>query len=58
MMTGQILSGISPLIAVRYQMIVMCMVFAFAILSAVIFLLLAENTFKKIIKKSTVPKHS
>ncbi|MFQ5587379.1 MAG: ABC transporter permease [Nitrospiria bacterium] len=27
MMTGQILSGVSPLIAVRYQIMVMCMVF-------------------------------
>jgi len=27
MMTGQILSGISPLIAVRYQIMVMCMMF-------------------------------
>jgi putative ABC transport system permease protein len=54
MMTGQILSGISPLIAVRYQIIVMRMIFAAAILSAVIFLLLSEKTIKKIIKK----KHS
>ena len=28
MMTGQILSGISPLIAARYQIMVMCMIFA------------------------------
>lgn len=27
MMTGQILSGVSPLIAVRYQIVVMCMIF-------------------------------
>ena len=27
MMTGQILSGVSPLIAVRYQIMVMCMIF-------------------------------
>ncbi len=27
MMTGQILSGVSPLIAVRYQVMIMCMVF-------------------------------
>ena len=51
MMTGQILSGISPLIAVRYQIIVMCMIFASAILSAVIFLLLSESTIKHIIKQ-------
>ena len=27
MMTGQILSGVSPLVAVRYQIMVMCMIF-------------------------------
>lgn len=52
MMTGQILSGVSPLIAARYQIIVMCMIFASAILSAVIFLLLSENTIKKIIQQN------
>lgn len=48
MMTGQILSGVSPLIAARYQIIVMCMIFASAILSAVIFLLLSEKQVKRI----------
>lgn len=48
MMTGQILSGVSPLIAARYQIVVMCMIFASAILSAIIFLLLSEKTIKKI----------
>jgi len=38
MMTGQILSGISPLIAVRYQIMVMCMVFGSSVISAAIFL--------------------
>ena len=38
MMTGQILSGISPLIAVRYQIMVMCMVFASAGISSACFL--------------------
>ncbi|MFQ5676114.1 MAG: ABC transporter permease [bacterium] len=38
MMTGQILSGISPLIAVRYQIMVMCMIFSAAGLSAACFL--------------------
>ena len=42
MMTGQILSGISPLIAARYQIMVMCMIFASAILSAVFFLILVK----------------
>ena len=38
MMTGQILSGVSPLIAVRYQIMVMCMLFGAAGLSTVCFL--------------------
>ena len=38
MMTGQILSGISPLIAVRYQIMVMCMVFGAAGISAALYL--------------------
>jgi putative ABC transport system permease protein len=38
MMTGQILSGVSPLIAVRYQIMVMCMIFGAAGLSTVCFL--------------------
>ena len=37
-MTGQILSGVSPLIAVRYQVMVMCMVFGASGLSAAFFL--------------------
>ena len=38
MMTGQILSGVSPLIAVRYQIVVMCMVFGVAGLASASFL--------------------
>ena len=38
MMTGQILSGVSPLIAARYQIVVMAMLFAGSGLSAAIFL--------------------
>ena len=38
MMTGQILSGVSPLIAIRYQIMVMCMVFGSAGISAACFL--------------------
>ena len=37
-MTGQILSGVSPLIAVRYQVMVMCMIFGASGLSAAVFL--------------------
>lgn len=43
MMTGQILSGISPLIAVRYQIMVMCMIFASAGISAACFLKFLEG---------------
>ena len=38
MMTGQILSGIEPLTAARYQIMVMCMIFSTAGLAAVIYL--------------------
>ena len=43
MMTGQILSGISPLIAARYQIMVMCMVYGAAGISSASFLMLAKN---------------
>jgi putative ABC transport system permease protein len=43
MMTGQILSGISPIIAVRYQIMVMCMVYGAAGISSASFLMLAKN---------------
>ena len=38
MMTGQILSGISPHVAVRYQIMVMCMIFSAVGLSSYLFL--------------------
>jgi putative ABC transport system permease protein len=38
MMTGQILSGVSPFIAARYQIMVMCMIFASAGLASALFL--------------------
>ena len=41
MMTGQILSGVSPFIAARYQIMVMCMIFASAGISSAYFLYLA-----------------
>lgn len=44
MMTGQILSGVSPLIAVRYQVMVMCMIFGAAGLSTVCFLALIRRS--------------
>ena len=40
MMTGQILSGIPPLIATRYQIMVMCMIFNSVGLASYIFLVL------------------
>ena len=45
MMTGQILAGVSPLIASRYQIMVMCMIFAAAGLTTAIFLTFAKNKF-------------
>ena len=46
MMTGQILSGISPLIAVRYQIMVMCMIFGSAGISTALFLWLVKRDFR------------
>jgi putative ABC transport system permease protein len=43
MMTGQILSGVSPLIAVRYQIMVMCMIFAASGISTAVFLLAVKD---------------
>ena len=40
MMTGQILSGVSPLVAAKYQIVVMLMLFGVAGLSAAAFVLL------------------
>lgn len=50
MMTGQILSGISPFIAARYQIMVMCMIFGSAGISSVIFLTLVKSDFEKMVK--------
>jgi putative ABC transport system permease protein len=43
MMTGQILSGVSPLIAARYQIMVMCMLFGAAGISTILFLALSRK---------------
>lgn len=45
MMTGQILSGISPLVAARYQIMVMCMIFGSAGISSALFLKLTKPDF-------------
>jgi len=43
MMTGQILSGVEPMVAVRYQIMVMCMVFGSGGLGAVAYLALQSQ---------------
>lgn len=43
MMTGQILSGVSPLVAARYQIMVMCMIFAASGISTAIFLVIGRR---------------
>ena len=48
MMTGQILSGVEPLTAARYQIMVMCMIFSTAGLAAVLYMALK----KKIVPQS------
>ena len=47
MMTGQILSGVSPMIAARYQIIVMCMIFSSAGISVALFLALDKRNSRK-----------
>ena len=46
MMTGQILSGVSPFIAARYQIMVMCMIFGAAGISAALFLVATRADFR------------
>lgn len=45
MMTGQILSGVSPLIAVRYQIMVMCMILGASGIATAYFLVLVKPTY-------------
>ena len=47
MMTGQILSGVSPLVAARYQIMVMCLIFAAAGISTAVFLALVMRRLAK-----------
>jgi len=47
MMTGQILSGVSPLIAARYQIMVMCMILGSAGIATAYFLVLVKPMFEK-----------
>lgn len=46
MMTGQILSGVDPLIAVRYQIMIMAMALSTAGISIVIYFLLKEKIYE------------
>lgn len=50
MMTGQILSGVSPLIAARYQIMVMCMIYGASGISSACFLAMVKHNF--ILKES------
>jgi putative ABC transport system permease protein len=43
MMTGQILSGVDPLVAARYQIMVMCMIFGSASISAICYLVMLKK---------------
>ena len=43
MMTGQILAGVDPLVATRYQIVVMCMVFGAGGLGAAVYLVLQRE---------------
>ncbi len=47
MMTGQILSGVAPLIAARYQIMVMLMILGSSGLASACFLVLSKSAFKK-----------
>lgn len=55
MMTGQILSGVNPPIAARYQIMVMCMIFGSTGISAACFLSLAKSVFAPSINGSDQP---
>ena len=47
MMTGQILSGVSPLVAAKYQIVIMSVLFGSSGISAALFLLLQKPFFKR-----------
>lgn len=53
MMTGQILSGVSPFIAARYQIMVMCMMFGSAGISTTLFLTFTKINFNKPVQQSS-----
>lgn len=45
MMTGQILSGVDPLIAVRYQIMIMTMILSSAGISAIVYFMIKKSTY-------------
>ena len=47
MMTGQILSGVSPLVAAKYQIVVMTMLFGASGISAALYLVLANRNLRR-----------
>jgi len=47
MMTGQILSGVSPLVAAKYQIVVMTMLFGASGISAALYLVLAHRSLQR-----------
>lgn len=49
MMTGQILSGVSPLVAARYQIMVMCMLFSASGIAAACFLVMVKPVFENLL---------
>jgi len=53
MMTGQILSGVSPLVAAKYQIVVMTMLFGTSGISAALYLVLANRS----LQRSNFSKH-
>ena len=55
MMTGQILSGVSPLLAARYQIVVMTMLFGASGISAALYLVLANRSQRRKSKKVPNP---
>jgi putative ABC transport system permease protein len=48
MMTGQILSGVSPMVAVKYQIVVMTMLFGVSGISAVLYLMMANRSLQNV----------
>ncbi len=48
MMTGQILSGISPLIAAKYQIVVMTMLFGASGIAAAVYLTMVKRSLQKV----------